>query len=222
MVDDQQIVRAGLRTMLDSEADITVVDEAVDGEDAVAKCARLRPDVVLMDVRMPRLNGVEATRRIIAAGTAKAVVIITTFDDEEYLLDSIRAGASGFLLKDAGGDLLATSVRAAMRGDSLIDPAMTRSLLEHRLRAEPAVPTDAGAEARELLAALSDREQEVLAAVARGLSNAAIAAELFLSEATVKTHLSNILVKTQTQSRVQAAVFAYETGFVRPGWLGEA
>jgi len=222
VVDDQQIVRAGLRTMLDSEADITVVDEAVDGEDAVAKCARLRPDVVLMDVRMPRLNGVEATRRIIAAGTAKAVVIITTFDDEEYLLDSIRAGASGFLLKDAGGDLLATSVRAAMRGDSLIDPAMTRSLLEHRLRAEPAVPTDAGAEARELLAALSDREQEVLAAVARGLSNAAIAAELFLSEATVKTHLSNILVKTQTQSRVQAAVFAYETGFVRPGWLGEA
>jgi DNA-binding NarL/FixJ family response regulator len=222
VVDDQQIVRAGLRTMLDSEADITVVDEAVDGEDAVAKCARLRPDVVLMDVRMPRLNGVEATRRIIAAGTAKAVVIITTFDDEEYLLDSIRAGASGFLLKDAGGDLLATSVRAAMRGDSLIDPAMTRSLLEHRLRAEPAVPSDAGAEARELLAALSDREQEVLAAVARGLSNAAIAAELFLSEATVKTHLSNILVKTQTQSRVQAAVFAYETGFVRPGWLGEA
>jgi len=219
VVDDQQIVRAGLRTMLDSEADIVVVDEAVDGEDAVAKSARLLPDVVLMDVRMPRLNGVEATRRIMAAGSAKAVVIITTFDDEEYLLDSIRAGASGFLLKDAGGDLLATSVRAAMRGDSLIDPAMTRSLLEHRLRAEPAPPAGAG---RELLAALSDREQEVLAAVSRGLSNAAIAGEMFLSEATVKTHLSNILVKTRTQSRVQAAVFAYETGFVRPGWLGEA
>ena len=221
VVDDQQIVRAGLRTMLDSEPDIVVVDEAVDGEDAVAKCAQLRPDVVLMDVRMPRLNGVEATRRIIAAGSAKAVVIITTFDDEEYLLDSIRAGASGFLLKDAGGDLLATSVRAAMRGDSLIDPAMTRSLLEHRLRADPAAPSDTGA-GRALLAALSEREQQVLEAVARGLSNAAIAAELFLSEATVKTHLSNILVKTHTQSRVQAAVFAYETGFVRPGWLGEA
>jgi DNA-binding NarL/FixJ family response regulator len=221
VVDDQQIVRAGLRTMLDSEADITVVDEAADGEEAVAKSARLRPDVVLMDVRMPRLNGVEATRRILAAGTAKAVVIITTFDDEEYLLDSIRAGASGFLLKDAGGDLLATSVRAAMRGDSLIDPGMTRSLLEHRLRAEPAEPADTGA-GRELLAALSDREREVLASVARGLSNAGIAAELFLSEATVKTHLSNILVKTQTQSRVQAAVFAYETGFVRPGWLAQA
>jgi DNA-binding NarL/FixJ family response regulator len=221
VVDDQQIVRAGLRTMLDSEADIVVVDEAVDGEDAVAKCARLRPDVVLMDVRMPRLNGVEATRRIISAGSAKAVVIITTFDDEEYLLDSIRAGASGFLLKDAGGDLLATSVRAAMRGDSLIDPAMTRSLLEHRLRGDPAAPSDVGA-GQALLAALSEREQQVLSAVARGLSNAAIAAELFLSEATVKTHLSNILVKTRTQSRVQAAVFAYETGFVRPGWLGEA
>jgi DNA-binding NarL/FixJ family response regulator len=221
VVDDQQIVRAGLRTMLDSEADITVVDEAADGEEAVAKAAQLRPDVVLMDVRMPRLNGVEATRRILAAGTAKAVVIITTFDDEEYLLDSIRAGASGFLLKDAGGDLLATSVRAAMRGDSLIDPGMTRSLLEHRLRAQPAEPADNGA-GRDLLAALSDREREVLASVARGLSNAGIAAELFLSEATVKTHLSNILVKTQTQSRVQAAVFAYETGFVRPGWLGQA
>jgi DNA-binding NarL/FixJ family response regulator len=221
VVDDQQIVRAGLRTMLDSEADITVVDEAADGEEAVAKAAQLRPDVVLMDVRMPRLNGVEATRRILAAGTAKAVVIITTFDDEEYLLDSIRAGASGFLLKDAGGDLLATSVRAAMRGDSLIDPGMTRSLLEHRLRAQPAEPADDGA-GRDLLAALSDREREVLASVARGLSNAGIAAELFLSEATVKTHLSNILVKTQTQSRVQAAVFAYETGFVRPGWLGQA
>jgi DNA-binding NarL/FixJ family response regulator len=221
VVDDQQIVRAGLRTMLDSEADITVVDEAADGEEAVAKAAQLRPDVVLMDVRMPRLNGVEATRRILAAGTAKAVVIITTFDDEEYLLDSIRAGASGFLLKDAGGDLLATSVRAAMRGDSLIDPGMTRSLLEHRLRVQPAEPADDGA-GRDLLAALSDREREVLASVARGLSNAGIAAELFLSEATVKTHLSNILVKTQTQSRVQAAVFAYETGFVRPGWLGQA
>lgn len=220
VVDDQSMIRAGLRIMLDAEPDIVVVDEAKDGLEAVVKAAELTPDVVLMDVRMPNLDGVEATRRIVKAGTAGAVVIITTFDDEEYLLGSVRAGASGFLLKDAGADLLAAAVRTARRGDTLIDPGMTRSLLEHRLNAaadssDPAVPR----EQQELLGTLSDREKEVLAALARGLSNAAIAAELFLSEATVKSHLSSVLTKTQTQSRVQAAVFAYETGFVRPGWL---
>jgi DNA-binding NarL/FixJ family response regulator len=217
VVDDQAVVRAGLRTMLDAEPDITVVAEAGDGAAAVARCAEHRPDVVLMDVRMPVLDGIAATREIVAAGTADAIVIITTFDDEEYLLDGIRAGASGFLLKDAGAELLAAAVRAARRGDSLIDPAMTRSLLEHRLRAEasPAPPTSTGVG----ISALSERERDVLGAIARGLSNAEIAAELFVSEATVKSHLSSILVKTGTRSRVQAAVFAYETGFVRPDWL---
>jgi DNA-binding NarL/FixJ family response regulator len=224
VVDDQSVIRMGLRMMLDAEPDIEVVDEARNGLEAVSRAAQHRPDVVLMDVRMPELDGVEATRRIIEAGTARAVVIITTFDDEEYLLGSVRAGASGFLLKDAGADLLAAAVRTALRGDTLIDPAMTRSLLEHRLESRPA-SIAAGAEVEEqlaLISSLSDREREVLAAIARGLSNAAIAEELFLSAATVKSHISSVLLKTRTSSRVQAAVLAYETGFVRPGWLGSA
>jgi DNA-binding NarL/FixJ family response regulator len=224
VVDDQPIVRMGLRMMLDAEPDIVVVDEATDGIEAVRMAAMHRPDVVLMDVRMPRLDGVEATRRITAAGTARAVVIITTFDDEEYLLSSVDAGACGFLLKDAGADLLAAAVRTALRGDALIDPAMTRSLLEHRLGATAALSPGAGtpgaapsAQKLTLLDTLSDREREVLGSLSRGLSNAAIAAELFLSAATVKTHISNIMAKTETTSRVQATVFAYESGFVRPG-----
>ena len=223
VVDDQSVIRMGLRMMLEAEPDIVVVDEAKDGLEAVAKAEQHRPDVVLMDVRMPNLDGVEATRRIVAADTARAVVIITTFDDEEYLLGSVRAGACGFLLKDAGADLLAAAVRTALRGDTLIDPAMTRSLIEHRLRdaaREPDAPTTTAQ--HDLLASLSDREREVLAALSRGLSNAAIAEELFLSAATVKSHISSVLFKTRTASRVQAAVFAYETGFVRPGWLGDA
>ncbi|MET3770118.1 DNA-binding NarL/FixJ family response regulator [Marisediminicola sp. UYEF4] len=225
VVDDQSVIRAGLRMMLDAEADIVVVDDARDGIEAIAKAQLHRPDVILMDVRMPELDGIEATRRIIENGTAGAVVIITTFDDEEYLLASVRAGAFGFLLKDAGADLLAAAVRTARRGDTLIDPAMTRSLLEHRLagklegaRQEAPEPSESR-EQRALLESLSQRERQMLDAVARGLSNAAIAKEIFLSEATVKTHISNVLLKTQTSSRVQAAVFAYESGFVRPGWL---
>ena len=153
------------------------------------------------------------------------MVIITTFDDEEYLLASVRAGAFGFLLKDAGADLLAAAMRTARRGDTLIDPAMTRSLLEHRLAgkleaaSQEASETSESREQRALLESLSQRERQMLDAVACGLSNAAIAKEIFLSEATVKTHISNVLLKTQTNSRVQAAVFAYESGFVRPGWL---
>lgn len=216
IVDDQRIVRTGLRTMLEAEPDIVVVDEARDGHEAIAKADHHRPDVVLMDIRMPELDGVAATRAILDLGTADAVLIITTFDDEEYLLESVRAGASGFLLKDAGADLLAAGVRAARRGDSLIDPAMTRSLLEHRLSAPPPHP------ASTLIAALSSREREVLAALARGLTNSEIAAELFVSDATIKSHISNVLLKTGTRSRVQAAVLAYEGGFVRPGWLGGA
>lgn len=247
LVDDQPMIRMGLGMILSSEPGMTVVAEAANGADAVTEAARLRPDVVLMDIRMPGMDGIAATAAITDAGTAGAVVIVTTFDDEEYLLDSVRAGAFGFLLKDAGPDLLTAGVRTAFAGDTLIDPSMTRALLEHRLaerlgglgaiedensadgasvadgssageRVTPGgVPVDA--EQLSLLDSLSAREREVLGAVARGSSNAAIAAELWLSEATVKTHISSVLTKTRTTSRVQAAVFAYETGFVRPGWL---
>ncbi|MEY2848502.1 MAG: hypothetical protein RI885_1167 [Actinomycetota bacterium] len=224
VVDDQSIIRAGLATMLGAEPDIEVVGTSADGADAVADAARLDPDVILMDIRMPRLDGVEATRRIRAEGRS-AVVLVTTFDDEEYLLSGIAAGASGFLLKDAGADLLAAAVRSAQRGDALIDPAMTRALLAPRLaashppgRGDPGVSEPPARNA--LLGSLSDRELEILGALARGLSNAEIATELFVSGATVKTHISNVLSKTGTSTRVQAAVFAYEVGFVRPGWLG--
>jgi DNA-binding NarL/FixJ family response regulator len=228
LVDDQAVVRMGLGMMIDAEPDMEVVGEAADGLQAIEAAARLRPDVVLMDVRMPGLDGISATRRIMDAGTADAVVIVTTFDDEEYLLDGVRAGAFGFLLKDAGPDLIAAGIRTARAGDTLIAPAMTKSLLEARLRGDVgagsgSATTDAvtavPAATRELLDALSPRERDVLAAVARGASNADIAKDLWVSEATVKTHISNVLTKTATTSRVQAAVFAYESGFVRPGWL---
>lgn len=216
IVDDQPIIRAGLRTMLSTEDDIEVVAEARDGFEAVLEAEARRPDVILMDVRMPRLDGIEATRRLSAAQLGSAIVIVTTFDDEEYLVEGVRAGAVGFLLKDAGAELLAEAVRTAHRGDTLIDPAMTRALLEHRLRDTD--PT-AQAEGASVLALLSDREREVLDAVARGLSNADIAREQFITEATVKTHVSNLLAKTGSRSRLQAAVFAYESGFVQPRWL---
>ena len=223
VVDDQAVIRTGLGVMLDSEPGLVVVAEAANGAEAVEQASRHHPDVVLMDIRMPVLDGVEATRRIVAAGSAGAVVVLTTFDDEEYLLESVRAGAFGFLLKDAGPDLLAAAVRTAHRGDTLIDPSMTRTLLEARLRPPPDAAEwqpDAASAAR--LATLSPRELDVLAALARGLGNAQIAAELWVSEATVKSHLSSLLTKTGTASRVQAAVFAYESGFVRPGSSGRA
>jgi DNA-binding NarL/FixJ family response regulator len=220
VVDDQRIIRTGLRTMLDAEPDIDVVGEAADGREAIAVAAALQPDVVLMDIRMPELDGVSATRQIMAAHTAGAVLIITTFDDEAYLLESVRAGASGFLLKDAGADLLAAAVRSAARGDSLIDPAMTKRLLEHRLSTQPIDQTEVGdPRAAALISELSAREREVLAGLARGLSNSAIAGELYVSETTVKSHVSSVLLKTGSRSRVHAAVLAYESGFVRPGWL---
>jgi DNA-binding NarL/FixJ family response regulator/signal transduction histidine kinase len=226
VVDDQPMVRMGLAMMVDAEPDLRVVGSAGDGNEAVALARELRPDVILMDVRMPRMDGIAATREIMTAGTAGAIVVVTTFDDEQYLLDGVRAGASGFLLKDAGPELIATGIRSAHAGDALIDPSMTRSLLEQRLRHEIAPGSGEGppasAAARMILDALSPREKEVLAALARGASNAEIAKELWLGEATVKTHLSNLLTKTGTTNRVQAAVFAYESGFLRPGWLRSA
>ncbi|PZF62881.1 DNA-binding response regulator [Curtobacterium sp. MCPF17_047] len=228
IVDDQAVVRTGLGMMVDAEPDLTVVGQAPNGAEAIAVCAELRPDVVLMDVRMPVLDGISATRSIVSAGTAGAVVILTTFDDEEYLLDAVQAGALGFLLKDAGPDLIAAGVRSAHTGDTLIAPSMTRALLENRLlgarsgggttggaAGAPAVPP---AEHAPVLASLSAREREVLTALVRGASNAQIAKDLWISEATVKTHISSVLGKVGAASRVQAVVFAYESGFVRPDW----
>ncbi len=227
IVDDQRMIRMGLTLMVEAEPDMAVVGEAADGVEAVEVAAILQPDVVLMDVRMPGSDGISATRAIVAAQTARAVIIVTTFDDEDYLLDGVRAGASGFLLKDAGADLLAAGIRAAHAGNTLIEPSMTRALLERQFSAasesgstdEKSAPSAA---ALELLAELSPREQEVLIAVAEGASNIDIAKKLWVSEATIKTHLSSILAKTGSASRVQAAVFAYESGFVRPRWMQDS
>jgi DNA-binding NarL/FixJ family response regulator len=218
VVDDQPIARAGIASMLDAEDDIDVVGQSADGEDAVRDALALRPDVVVTDIRMPRLDGISATRRILAE-LACAVVLITTFDDDEHLFDGIAAGASGFLLKDSGPDLLAAAVRSASRGDSLIDPAMTRALIEQKVAPAPrgeAAHTPLPQQLA-LLDQLSERERVVLDAVARGLSNVEIAAELWVSVPTVKSHISSVLAKTKTRTRVQAAVFAYESGFMRPG-----
>ncbi|MBM7412316.1 DNA-binding NarL/FixJ family response regulator [Clavibacter michiganensis] len=213
VADDQPVILFGIRAMLEYEADFTVVATAANGRLAVEAAAEHRPDVVVMDIRMPELDGIAATRRILDAQTAGAVLMITTFDDEEYLLDSARAGASGFLLKDAGADVLAAAVRSAVRGDALIDPAMTRGLLQRRIEAtrisDPAKTAQ--------LATLTDRERDVLAALVDGLSNLEIAGRLFMSEGTVKSHVSAILAKSESRSRVGAAVFAYESGFVVPG-----
>jgi DNA-binding NarL/FixJ family response regulator len=216
VTDDQPVIVAGLKMMLDAESDIDVVGPASDGVLAVQRAAELNPDVVLMDVRMPRMDGIEATRRIMAAGTAGAVLMITTFEDEEYLRESTRAGACGFLMKNAGPDLLAAAVRSAARGDALIDPAMTRSLLARTLQVESS--GEVARQYQDRLASRSERERDILSAVTRGLSNTEIAHELFITEATVKTHLSNVFTKVGARGRVEAAMFGYESGFVRPHW----
>lgn len=210
IADDQALVRAGFRRLLDGAADLHVVAEAGDGASAVAAAGRHRPDVALLDIRMPVMDGIEATRRIVAA-TPTRVVILTTFDLDEYVYDGLRAGASGFLLKDAPPDQLIAALHAAAAGDALIAPSITRRLIDEFARRPR--PGDAGAAVESLTA----RERDVLRHLARGLSNAEIAGTMYLGEATVKTHVGNVFAKLGLRDRVQAVVYAYEHGLVRPG-----
>jgi DNA-binding NarL/FixJ family response regulator len=212
IADDQGMVRAGFRSLLEGEPDIEVVGEAADGEQAIAGVRRLRPDVVLMDIRMPALDGLEATRRLVAEGEAARILVLTTFDLDEYVFDALRAGASGFLLKDATAEELLSAVRLLAQGDALLAPAVTRRVIEAFGRLPASTETVA-----ERLAELSAREVEVLRLLARGCSNAEIARELVVSEATVKTHVSSVLAKLRLRDRIQAVIFAYESGLVVPG-----
>jgi DNA-binding NarL/FixJ family response regulator len=211
IADDQQLVRAGFRMILKAEEDIEVVGEAGDGAEAVELATRLRPDVVLMDIRMPVLDGLEATQRLVAANADTRVLILTTFDLNEYVYDALRAGASGFLVKDAPAVQLVTAIRVVADGEALLAPSITRRLITEFARRPP--PSAKPDEVKEL----TPRELEVLRLVARGLSNAEIAKELFVSDATVKTHVARILMKLGLRDRVQAVVVAYESGLVQPG-----
>lgn len=213
LVDDQEMIRVGFRMVLDSLPGIEVVGEADDGDTALDLVARVPADVVLMDVRMPRMSGVEATRRIRELPDAPRVLILTTFDLDEYAYDALQAGASGFLLKDTPVEQIAAAIGHVADGDAVVAPTTTRRLLEHFTRARPVDPR---ANDRRL-AELTPREHEVLRLVARGLSNAEIAAEFVLSESTVKVHVSRILAKLGLRDRVQAVVLAYESGLVQPG-----
>ena len=212
LADDQAMVRAGFRLILSAEPDITVAGEAADGVQAVAAARRLRPDVTLMDVRMPRLDGIAATRQLLKDGQAPTrVVVLTTFDVDSHVYDALRAGASGFLLKNAPPEDLVQAIRVVAAGAALLDPAVTRRVIEEFARNPATGPRPAEVNR------LTDRELEVLHLVARGLSNAEIAATLVVSEATVKTHVARMLDKLRLRDRVQAVVYAYEHGLVRPG-----
>ncbi len=210
LADDQELVRTGLRMILSAEDDLEVVGEAADGLQAIERAADLQPDVVLMDIRMPQLDGIGATRRITASQPGVRVVMLTTFDRSQLVYDSLVAGASGFLLKDAPSDQLISGVRAIARGEELLAPTITRRLIEEFTRAGRAKPPQGFNE-------VTERELEVLTLVARGRSNAEIAAELFVSIQTVKTHVARVLAKLGLRDRVQAVVLAYEHGLVRPG-----
>lgn len=217
LADDQQLLRAGFRMVLDAQPGIAVVGEAGDGEQAVAQTARLAPDIVLMDVRMPGVDGIEATRRIVAAGGEARVLILTTFDLDEYAFAGLRAGASGFLLKDVPPQQLTAAIRAVAAGDAVVAPRITRRLLDafaDQLPADGAPAAPARDHPR--LAELTAREHEVLLELAAGRTNAEIAARLVLSDATVKTHVGRILGKLGLRDRVQAVILAYQLGLVRP------
>jgi DNA-binding NarL/FixJ family response regulator len=213
LCDDQALIRVGLRKILDAEPEITVVGEAADGEDAVAAARRMRPDLVLMDIRMPVLDGIEATRRIVRAQPATRVMILTTFGLDEYVYDALRAGASGFMLKDAPPEEIAAAVRIVAAGEALLAPAVTRSVIEEFARREPPPPPTQPV----ALADLTPREREVLELLARGYSNAEICEQLVVSEATTKTHVARILQKLDLRDRIQAVIYAYESGIVSPG-----
>jgi DNA-binding NarL/FixJ family response regulator len=212
IADDQPLVRAGLRSLLEDEAGVVVVAEASDGVQAVSAVRALCPDVVLMDIRMPNLDGLAATRRLVADRSSSRVLVLTTFDLDEYVFDALRAGASGFLLKDATAEELVGAVRTLAAGDAILAPTITRRVIEAFCRAP--VP-DARTATR--LSVLSAREVEVLRLMTRGMSNAEIARELFISDATAKTHVSSVLTKLRLRDRVQAVIFAYECGLARPG-----
>jgi DNA-binding NarL/FixJ family response regulator len=218
LVDDQPLLRKGFRMILDEESDIEVVAEAADGESAVIATQEHQPDVVLMDVRMPGMDGIEATERIVASGTVSRVLILTTFDLDEYAFAGLHAGASGFLLKDVPPDELVDAIRIVARGDAVVAPRVTRRLLDvfaHQLpgHQDESPPSSDGMHALDQLTA---REHDVLIAVAHGLSNTEIASGLFVSEATVKSHVGHILTKLNLRDRVQAAVLAYQVGLVKP------
>ncbi|BAU85772.1 two-component system response regulator [Streptomyces laurentii] len=213
--DDQELIRMGLRMVVDSQPDLTVVGEAADGDAAVAAVAALRPDLVLMDVRMPGRDGIAATEQLCARPDPPRILVVTTFDLDAYAYGALRAGANGFLVKDAPAEEILVTVRAVLRGEVMVGPALTRRLVERFVR------HSAGAAAtparRDRLAALTERERDVLALVARGLSNGEIAGRLFVGETTVKTHLGRVLTKLGLRDRVHAVIFAYESGLVRVG-----
>ncbi len=213
LADDEALVRAGLRMILEAEPDLEVVGEASDGVDAVTMCRQLKPDVALVDIRMPRLDGIQAARRIAGdPDLPTAVVMLTTFDADEHVVEALKAGATGFLLKSMPRDQLVTAVRAAVSGDSLLAPTLLRRLLDDFVRRAGSTSTTVQG-----IGDLTAREDEVLRLVARGLSNAEIAEELVLGEGTVKTHVAHVLAKLGVRDRVQAVVAAYESGLVRPG-----
>jgi DNA-binding NarL/FixJ family response regulator len=210
VADDQDVVRVGIARILDGEPDLEVVGQAPDGEAALREVRRVRPDVVLMDIRMPVLDGLTATRRILEERDDVRVLVLTTFDLDEYVYEALRSGAAGFVLKDSPAVELVHAVRVVAAGDAMIAPATTRRLIDQFAQTRP--PGDA-----ERLAGLTGREREVLAAMARGLNNAEVATSLFISEGTVRTHVNRLLAKLQVRDRTQAVVLAYECGLVRPG-----
>jgi DNA-binding NarL/FixJ family response regulator len=212
IVDDDDLMRAGLRAVLSSDESIEVVGEAADGRQAVAAVSRSRPDVVLMDVRMPGMDGIAATREIAAGGSAARILMLTTFEDDDYVVGALAAGASGFLLKRARPEQLITAIHTVAAGESLLSPSVTRTVIEKMTRPRPGRRLDT----------LTPRERDVLELVARGLSNAEIAAALVVEESTVKTHVKRILAKLALRDRVQAVILAYETGLVQPGTPGGA